>query len=114
MNAFGGQWRGYIFILRYKSLKMAFLLHKTALTSPKLWSWTVRNNTRLCFDGLHTLVSRDHRKPNFEQNILICDTLSKSDAKTNDISLESPNIALRINKENGRSIIIMHGGNQKW
>ena len=59
-----------------------------------------------------TLVNRDHRTANFGQNILICGTLSKSDAKTNDISLESPNIALRINKENGRGIIIMHGGNK--
>ena len=43
---------------------------------------------------------------------MICGTLSKSDAKTNDISFESPNIAHRIDKENGRGIIIMHGGNK--
>ena len=40
MNARGAQWDGGSFILQYTSLKMAVLLHKTALSS-KLWSYTV-------------------------------------------------------------------------
>ena len=41
MNGFGAEWCGDIFILCNTTLKMALLLHKTAL-SPKLWSQTVQ------------------------------------------------------------------------
>ena len=33
MNAFGTQWCGHIFTLHFTSLKMAVLLHKTALVN---------------------------------------------------------------------------------
>ena len=56
----------------------------------------MRGNALLCFVGLYNFVNRYHRTANFEQNILICGTLSKSETKTNVISFESPNIALRI------------------
>ena len=42
MNAFGTQWCGHIFTLHYTSLKMAVLLHKTALSTDLV---QIRNRT---------------------------------------------------------------------